>query len=124
LYIDPRTTGDGLAIGSRCGTGWSTRWELFDNLPVPGHGPDDCAIPATDLGQHFCNLTSALAVDHARRLKDDRVTVYAIGLGDVHPDFLEALASSPGHAYHTPNSDELRAIFQTVALEIKLRLVQ
>lgn len=122
LGIDPRRTGDGMI--SSCSGGRSVRWELFDYLPVPGYPSTYCLIPADNLGRHFTSLTTGLALNHAQGLKDDRVVVYAIGLGDIDRTFLESIASSPSTALYTPDSSELRALFQKVALEIKLRLVQ
>lgn len=125
--LDPRVTGDGVHPQSRCGYGRvTTRWNVFDTRPVPGHGPDDCAIPwQTTLASHVCNLASSMALQHAQELKDARVTIYAIGLGpSVNRQFMEQVASSASLYYYAPTSDQLQAIFNKVAQEIKLRLVQ
>ncbi len=125
LGIDPRTTGDGNASGSRCGTSGTTRWNIFDARPVPGHGPEDCGIPyRTELASHVCNLASSLALQHAQELKDRGIAIYAIGLGQVNRSFLEQLATDRSRVYYAPTSDQLEALFQEVARQIKLRLVQ
>jgi hypothetical protein len=65
-----------------------------------------------------------MAIDHAQELKDKNIKIYTIGLGDVDQNVLAAIASGPEFQYYTPNSDELESIFNAVAKEIKLRLVQ
>ncbi|MGH7724622.1 MAG: VWA domain-containing protein [Candidatus Eiseniibacteriota bacterium] len=123
LTINPRTTGDGRAVGSPCGSN-STRWHIFDTQPVPGYAPTACSIPyRTNLAAHTCNLAASLALAHGQELKDKGITIYTIGLGAANPAFLEALASSPEHAYFAPSSDELQALFQKIAKQIKLRMV-
>ncbi|HKQ58510.1 MAG TPA: VWA domain-containing protein [Candidatus Eisenbacteria bacterium] len=120
--ISSRPTGDGV---SRCSGQYSTRWYIFDQRPVPGYSPMACSIPSQALGDHACNLAAALAVDKARTLKDKDITVFAIGLGDrINRSFLESIASGPEMVYVAPNSAELQTIFQKVAQDIKLRLVQ
>lgn len=123
LAINPRTTGDGLAVGSACG-GVSTRWHAFDTQPVPGYAPMACGIPyRTALAGHLCNLASSMALAHGQELKDQGITIYTIGLGRANPEFLEALATGPDQAYYAPTSDDLQAIFQKIAKQIKLRMV-
>lgn len=122
--IDPRFTGDGLAGASACGQ-ITTRYMVFDTRPVPGYTRSACGIPWQNvLSGHICNLASTMAVEHVQELKDKGVTVYAIGLGTVNRGFLDQVATSPELAYYTPDSDQLQAIFQKVAKEIKLRMVQ
>jgi Flp pilus assembly protein TadG len=127
LGIDPTTTGDGLLpAASRCGPARvSTRWYAFDTVPVTGYGPLDCAIPyRTTLASYVCNVAANRMLAHAQELKDERVTIFVIGLGAVNRPLLEQLASSPDLVYYAPTSDQLQALFQRVAQEIKLRLVQ
>jgi len=120
--IASRPTGDGVG---RCSGQYSTRWYIFDQRPVPGYSPMACSIPSQALGDHACTLAAALAVDNARILKDKDITVFAIGLGDnINRSFLEQIASGPDMVYVAPNSSDLQAIFQKVAQDIKLRLVQ
>ena len=128
LGIDPRTTGDGLAAGSACGVATTTRWMIFDTYPVPGYAPTACSIPQRpQLVAHFCNLASALTQVHANELKAKKITVYTIALGsltDINEPLMKAMASDPAFYYRAPTSNELQAIFQKVAQDIKLRLVQ
>lgn len=124
IAIDPRRTGDGLLAGSRCGNIFSVRWMVFDPYPVPGYGPTTCNIPSDDLGAYICAMARDFAVQHARELKDDDITVYAVGLGElINRDFLEDLASSPDQVYIAPTSGDLQSLFQKIAQDIKLRLV-
>jgi Mg-chelatase subunit ChlD len=126
LPVPALPTGDGEGPPSRCGAAAvTTRWYILDAYPVPGYGPQDCRIPVTPLGNHVCDLASFLAVQHAQELKDAGVTVFAIGLGTrINTDFLGKLATGPELVYIAPTSDQLQAIFQRVAQDIKLRLVQ
>ena len=126
--VTARPTGDGIT-NVRCpgsSTGASTtRWYIFDTSPVPGYAATATCIPHPTLGNHVCNLAANLAVSHALELKTKRVVVYTIGLGPhVNTAFMQQVASSPSFYYNAPTSAELQAIFQRVAQEIKLRLVQ
>lgn len=124
LGINPTRTGNGLGP---CGSSpmASTKWYALEIDPVPGYGPEHCGIPPqTALAGHVCLLASAYALDHAQELKDKDIVIFAIGIGGVNPAFLEQLATSPEQVYYAPNSSELQALFQKVAQEIKLRLVQ
>jgi hypothetical protein len=124
LSINPRRTGDGLSeLRSKCGR-TTTRWNIFDEYPVPGYEPDACDIPyRTALATQVCDLASYMALGHGQELKDKGVTIYTIGLGTVNEEFLEALATGPEQVFYTPSSDQLDSIFQTIAKQIKLRLV-
>jgi hypothetical protein len=123
--IDPRRTGDGRATGSACGNANSVRWLAFDTEPVPGYAPTACSIPpATTLAAHVCHLASSRALDRGAELKARGITIYTIGLGSANPEFLNALATGPEQVFFAPDSDQLRGIFQKIAKQIKLRLVQ
>ena len=61
---------------------------------------------------------------HESRYRSAGVTVYSVGYGEIHSDFMKAIASNPALYYLAPPSADLQAIFQKIALEIKLRLVQ
>jgi hypothetical protein len=125
LAVNPRTTGDGRAAGSACGNSNTVRWMAFDQDPVPGYAPTACNIPyRTDLARHICNLAASKALARGDELKARGIVVYTIGLGSANPDFLNALATGPEQVYFAPSSDQLRAIFQKIAKQIKLRMVQ
>ncbi|HYM80297.1 MAG TPA: vWA domain-containing protein [Candidatus Limnocylindria bacterium] len=126
IAVPSTPTGDGVFPASACGTGMvTTKWQIFNTRPVPGYAPDACDIPDPDLGSHICNLAATMAIEHAQELKDKGIIFYSIGLGTrINSNFLEALASSPAQVFMAPTSDELQAIFQRVAQDIKLRLVQ
>lgn len=125
LGVNALPTGDGLAAGaSRCG-GASTKWDVFEVMPVPGYGAVDCGIAAAELGEYVCAMAEGMAVDHARELKDKGVIVFAIGLGErINRDFLDRIATGPEQVYMAPTSEDLTTIFQKVAQNIKLRLIQ
>lgn len=124
LNADTRLTGDGLAVGSRCGHPNSMRWQVFNQYPVPGYTPTSCTIPRDDLGRYLCAMSADFAVQHARELKDRGITVFAIGLGvQIGRGFLEDIASSPEQVYTPTTPAELLPVFQRIAKEIKLRLV-
>jgi hypothetical protein len=68
-----------------------------------------------------------MAIDHAQELKDKGIKIYIIGLegnGGVDKGFLGQVASGPGYEYYAPTPAELEGIFNAIAKDIKLRLVQ
>jgi len=77
---------------------------------------------------YFCDMARQSALDNAQALKDRGIQIYCIGLGrervTLDGDFLRAISSGSGYTYITPNSSQLEEIFQQVAMQIKLRLVQ
>ncbi len=118
-------TGDGLAAGSACGIGTTTRWSIFNTYPVAGYAPTACGIPeAGVLNPYVCDMSAVLARLHASELKAKDVTVYSIGYGDIDEAFMKSIASSAALYYKAPKPEDLSGIFQHIALEIKLRLVQ
>jgi hypothetical protein len=135
--IDPTSTGPGTG-NVRCS--WrvqqhlaaipTTRWYIFDTSPVPNGGtgfyaPTASCIDLAPMHDHFCNLATNMAVTHANELKAKYVKIYTIGLGtNVNATLMRALATDPSMYYYAPTANELQAIFQRVAQEIKLRLVQ
>lgn len=123
--FNPASTGDGLAAGSACGNSTSTRWTIFNTYPVAGYAPTACAIPeAGVLNPYVCDMSAVLARLHASELKAKDVTVYSVGYGDIDTAFMKSIASSAALYYNAPKSSDLSGIFQHIALEIKLRLVQ
>jgi hypothetical protein len=122
-----RPTGDGIA-SIRCQgsnqTLPTTRWYIFDTMPVPGYSPMATCIPSGALGRQFCTITNQLALNHAAELKAKNIVIYTIGLGNIDAPFMQAISSGTGFYFRAPNSSQLQAIFQQVAQEIKLRLVQ
>jgi Flp pilus assembly protein TadG len=127
LTPHPRPTGDGTMTQIRCTSNgslqYTTRWYIFDTMPVPGYAAMANCIPDHNLGTQFCYLATQLAINHADELKAKDVVIYTIGLGSVDDQFMTAIAN-PGLYYHGASSSQLQGIFQQVAQEIKLRLVQ
>jgi Flp pilus assembly protein TadG len=121
-----RPTGDGVA-SIRCQgsnqTRYTTRWYIFDTMPVPGYTATATCIPTRNLAAQFCYIANQLAINHAADLKAKNIVIYTIGLGDVDETFMRAIAN-PNLYYHAPTSADLQAIFRQVARDITLRLVQ
>jgi Flp pilus assembly protein TadG len=138
--LAPTPTGDGKTTGATvCATGGgknkkgyvTTKWGSFPAYPVPGMGavsyPAYCSIPTSALSGsdgYLCITARQMGIDNAAALKARGVMIYTIGLGDVDADFLNAVASGSNYVAITPNSSELQAIFNRIAKNIKLRLVQ
>jgi len=130
----PRPTGDGSSTRVPCpgisGRSYTTRWYSFITNPVPngsgGYYPaTQSCISEPDLHDHICTMASSLALQHAAELKAKHIKIYTIGLGShVNTSFMQSLASSPTMYYYAPSTTALQALFQQVANEIKLRLVQ
>ncbi|WP_028571498.1 vWA domain-containing protein [Desulfonatronum lacustre] len=120
----------------------NTKWEIFEERPIPR--PNASPYPAAQcakwsspyddnqpdsnyfsrMARHICNVARTKSLDNIQVLKDRNIKIYAIGLGNVDEGFLEAISSGPSFTYYTPNSSDLEAIFQEVARQIKLRLIQ
>jgi len=148
LSIDPRRTGDGKTkTSTSCKTcsettcsqnckdnkksGYlNTRWKVLEGIYGAGMAQQYCncdvdsSYVETTLANYICRTARQMAIDHAQELKDNYVKIYTIGLGDIDRDFLAKVASGSGYEYYTPTSDQLAAIFQKIAKEIKLRLVE
>jgi Flp pilus assembly protein TadG len=126
LGIDPTITGDGNGRATCRGrNNYTTHWLVFDTHPVPGHGRNESCIAPGELHEYTCTLVRQRALDNATALKQRGVVIYCIGLGpNVDQAMMEQIASSPDTYYHAPTSDQLEAIFQQVAQQIQLRLVQ
>jgi hypothetical protein len=126
--LRPNSTGNGIAKAN-CGNGngnvYTTRWYAFDASPVPGYAATAECILDRPLHDQICSLASGMALGNASTIKNRRITIYTIGLGGyVNSTFMRALASGPTLYYNAPTSGQLQALFQQVAQEIKLRLVQ
>jgi Flp pilus assembly protein TadG len=122
-------TGDGKAVGSKCGNRPGTKWQVFSQYPVPGYpDPETCGVSITPFGplsNYVCTTGRTLAVDQAQTLKNRFVKIYTIGLGvGIDKAFLSQIASGPTFEYYAPSSSDLQAIFNMIAKDIKLRLVQ
>jgi Flp pilus assembly protein TadG len=129
LNIDPSDTGDGKTTAtSKCHPTATTKWYVFSQYPVSGYSdPEYCYIPHNTnqaLPKYICSTARQMAVDHATSLKNKYVKIYTIGLGQIDKSFLSKIASGSSFEYYTPTSSELQAIFNTIAKDIKLRLVQ
>jgi len=127
-------TGDGLPLGqskSTCyvGQAGTTRWDIFSTSygPVPGFAVDACGIDNVNLALYTCATARQMTLDKAQVLKDRGIKIYVVGLGtalDIDVDFLKRISSGDKYLFTTDNSSELTGIFNKIAKQIKLRLVQ
>ena len=128
-------TGDGkLESTTKCTglldpvTKTNTKWWAFGTtLPTGVSDPEQCAIPrASLLGDNwFKPFVRNMAINHAQEIKDQHIKIYVIGLGNyVDANFFRTIASGDEFYYPAPTSDQLKAIFNRVAKEIRLQLVQ
>ena len=124
LSVYPVPTGDGRTLATTACGRVTTRWFAFDAYPVPGYAPTACSIPAGALDAYFCTEAKRRAIAHAAELKAKGVIVFVIGLGNVDRTFLGQMASSAQTIYYAPDSSQLQSLFQQVAQQIQLRLVQ
>jgi hypothetical protein len=101
---------------------------VFAEYPAPSpYGPEDNIpnnAPAYVLGNYLIDTARKKAIKHADELKAKGIKIYTIGLGTVDPAFLGEIATGPEFYKPAPNSADLQGIFQTIAKEIRLRLVQ
>jgi Flp pilus assembly protein TadG len=133
MNLSPRNTGNGIN-SVRCFNQdhpeQTTRWYIFNTNPVPDrygdyYPPTANCIPDPDLHDHICTLATDMAMAHATELKAKYIKIYTIGLGsNVNETLMRRLATDESMYYHAPTEEDLQAIFQKVAQEIKLRLVQ
>ena len=137
-YADPKTgnyIGDSIPCGdglprktSSCGYD-NAHWNIFDTTPVAGYSPNSCH-QTTDgaflnaLQKYMAQTTKQMTLDQAQALKNRFVKIYTIGLGQVDKAFLHQIASGDAFEYYAPSSSDLQAIFNMIAKDIKLRLVQ
>lgn len=125
-------TGDGIDwpnSKSTCIKRNTTKWEdIFIGFgPVPGYKVDACNIPQADLAPYLCSVARKMALDNAQKLKDKGIKIYVVGLGtdmDIDADLLRQISSGEKYTYIARDSGDLAGIFNKIAKEIKLRLVQ
>lgn len=136
-------TGDGLPTSSTgCyewnGTKANMKWNIWDHpvygshiyqplqdsIDNDGNGCLNSSSQRTNIKNYVVEVGKLMAIEHAQELKDKGIKIYTIGLGSVDQDFLSQIASGPAFEFHTPDSAELQDLFQKIATNIKLRLVQ
>jgi|WetSurMetagenome_2_1015567.scaffolds.fasta_scaffold58273_2 Flp pilus assembly protein TadG len=130
LNVTALDTGDGKTPGGSLCAGSTTKWYVFEKIPLANYSAEHCYIPREKLqggNGYFCKTARQLTLEYAKVLKDRGIKIYVIGLGtdeEIDKDFLKALSSGADYTYITPNSKELESIFNKIAKDIKLRLVQ
>jgi hypothetical protein len=114
-------------------TSWATPFAAFaPTSPYSTVGycdiPQGNPGPRTVLAGYIANTAEQMAINKAASLKARGITIYTIGLkgdgGDPNTAFLNSLSSGSSYAYVAPTSAQLQAIFNTIAKDIILRLVQ
>ena len=119
----------------------TTMWNRFTIAPPTTPYTLGQCVNDGVLGRYVCEQARQMAFDSAQVLKSRGVMIYTIGLGspnDVDQDFLKRLSSdcpnwqtswpacnaNSGFSYIAPTPAQLQAIFNRIARDIKLRLVQ
>lgn len=117
----------------------TTMWNRFAVVPPTTPYTLGQCVNDSVLGRYVCEQARQMAFDSAQALKNRGVMIYTIGLGaDVDADFLKRLSSdcpnwqnswpacnaNSGFAHIAPTPAQLQAIFNRIARDIKLRLVQ
>ena len=141
LNVSQYRTGDGQVTSTTsCQTGVpaygyaSTKWWVLEDdqygiynetyaANLNTTDPEKCNINRTSMANYVSAITKQMAIDHAQELKDTGIKVYTIGLGGVDEEFLSGVASGPAFEYYTPDSSDLKNLFQKIATNIKLRLI-
>ncbi|MGB0909870.1 MAG: vWA domain-containing protein [Nitrospirales bacterium] len=133
-YAKQYATGDGLhSSSSACGI-WTMKWWIlqdpnygkdYSGSPLSGYGAEHCSIPISKMVDYVEDQAKQMALDHAQEIKDSGVKVYTIGLGSSLDEQLLMDMSSGEAFYHlAPTSAQLQELFQKIAKNIKLRLIQ
>ncbi len=142
LSVNAIPTGNG-AENSSCkisgnptlySTSWSTAFS--EDAPPSPYSSSYCDSsipvnnvnnPRTTLATYIHNAGEQMALNNAASLKARGVMIYTIGLegdGGIDTTFLSNLSSGTNFAYVAPDSSQLQAIFNLIAKDITLRLVQ
>jgi Flp pilus assembly protein TadG len=117
----------------------TTMWNRFTIVPPTTPYTIGQCVNDGVLGRYVCEEAREMAFVSAQALKNRGVMIYTIGLQpDADADFLKRLSSdcpnwqnswpacnaNSGFSYIAPTPAELQAIFNIIARDIKLRLVQ
>jgi hypothetical protein len=106
------------------------RWDIFSTLPVSGYAAQSCAIPPSrfnGFNGYMCSTARTLASLQAAALKAKGIKIYVIGLGSstqVNAAYLQSLSNGAAFTYIAPTTAQLKDIFDLIAKDIKLQLVQ
>jgi len=106
------------------------RWDIFGTMPVPGYASEYCAIPQSrfnGFNGYMCSTARTLASQQAAALKAKNIKIYVVGLGSsnqIDEDYLQSLSSGATFTYIAPDAGQLKNIFDAIAKDIKLQLVE
>ncbi len=133
-YAKQYETGDGApSSSSACGMYTMKWWILQDadygknypESPISGYSNEHCSIPISSMVQYVEDQAKQMAIDHAQDLKDRGVKIYTIGLGgSLNTEQLQTMSSGEAFYYPALTADQLAEVFQSIAKNIKLRLIQ
>lgn len=139
LGIPQYQTGDGQPISmTTCVSGnpamgsLTTKWGVLEDPvygaqsyePLSEVDPETCSINTSTMGSYTQHTARQMALDRAQALKSRGVKIFTIGLGMIDRAFLSTLASGQDFEFYTSDPSGLTQIFQQIATNIKLRLVQ
>ncbi len=129
----PRPTGTGetapCCSGGSCVNN-TVRWYLFGTRPVPGYAAQYCDIPQArfnGFNGYMCSTARDFASQQAAALKALGIKIYVVGLGsnnEIDAAYLQSLSSGSTFTYIAPDAAKLKDIFDAIAKDIKLQLVQ
>ena len=113
---------DDYSIDDYCVPGWCKS----GGLPPCCDSPYCNIFPESQLKSYVYNTAKKMTIYHARKLREQGIIIYCIGLGNVDGTFLKEDISSwdPAHPeeeyyFNAPSSSEMKRIFNQVAMEIK-----
>jgi hypothetical protein len=110
---------------------YSTNWGAVFSVYTPpspystSYCDSSQLSPRTKLASYVHTTARQMGINNANTVKGRGVVIYCIGLGtDIDKDFLNQVSSGPNFVYLAPNSSQLQAVFNLIAKDIILRLVQ
>ena len=137
IGVDFMPTGDGKKSEdeSACGCK-TTKWHVFDPVWNNEYGEDEndysidgysfpyCNIPEGTLKGYVLDTAEKMTIYHARKLKEQGITIYCIGVGDnVDGVFLEKIANTATtedhYYYEVPTDGDLTKILNDITSAIK-----
>ncbi len=133
-YAKQYGTGDGLPDSSSACGYYTMKWWIiqdpdygknYSGSPISGYGDEHCSTPINSMVKYVNDQAKQMALDHAQELKGSGIKVYTIGLGSsLDEELLADMSSGEAFTYLAPTSGELQELFQKIAKNIKLRLIQ
>jgi len=133
-YAKQFQTGDGMPLLSSSCVSYTMKWWIlqdpnygknYQGSPISGYDAEHCSIPIHKMVKYVEDQAKQMAIEHAEELKAKGVKVYTIGLGgSLNTSQLQSMSSGEAFYYPALTSDQLEEVFQNIAKNIKLRLIQ